>query len=141
MKQFTVLNLGHPLTDAQQVQLRIELAGQLALSADTIHLAIRTVRVQIDFERPLSEQIAAIVDDIGWNSDDWQATPFLLRLPGMADAAAAVIAEIHGRAGYFPSIVTLKRVGADVPPVFDIWDVVPLQTVRDKARARREVTQ
>lgn len=139
MKSFHVLNFSHPFTDAQQRQLREILSVKTTIPVEDIHLNIQTIRVQIAFDSPASlhEQMRDIIDGIGWDAEAWQTTPFLVRLPALTDAASVALADIHGRAGYFPSVITFKRVGDAVPPVFDVWDVLSLQTVRENARTQR----
>lgn len=123
-----VLNFSHPFSEAQIDQL-----GELV---NYQGFEIETFRVQIDFNRSLVEQAIEIVDSVDWTPDDWQHNEFLVR-PSSVDAATlAIMAEIHGRCGYFPPIVTMRR-GATMPPTFDVWEVVDLQRVRNAARTLR----
>ena len=115
-----VLNFSHPLTPAQ---------------ADTLgNPETRTVSVNIDLAAPLAPQIAAIVDNVGFSPDDWQSANVLVRLPGLADAAAVLLAELHGRMGYFPQIVQIVRF---TDGQFVVAGSIALQGVRDAARTKR----
>ena len=48
-----------------------------------------------------------------------------------------VIAELHGRCGYFPAVLRLKPVPATTPPRFAVAEIINLQIVRDAARQTR----
>jgi len=48
-----------------------------------------------------------------------------------------VLAELHGRCGYFPSILRLKPVAGSTPPRFEVAETVNLQAVRDTSREAR----
>jgi hypothetical protein len=48
-----------------------------------------------------------------------------------------LLAELHGRCGYFPAAVRLRPVPDSVPPRFEVAEIVNLQAVREKARGRR----
>ena len=51
--------------------------------------------------------------------------------------AALVMAELHGRCGYFPAVLRLKPVSDTTPLQFTVAEVVNLQVVRDAARHTR----
>ena len=123
-----VLNFSHPLTDAQAR----DILDSLEISGDDV-MTILDIAVQIDMTAPLAEQITAIVDKADLSPVAWQSIPFVVRLPGMSEAGAALLAEIHGRCGYFPRIVTMRRDNG----VFVVNDIVDLQDIRETARGKR----
>ncbi len=123
-----LLNYSHPLTEEQHAQL----AALLGQSPQ-----VRRIAVQIDQAQPLAEQISALVDAAGLAPDDWQTTPLLINLPGFAPAAAALLAELHGRIGFFPSIVRLRPVAGSLPTAYEVAELLNLQTLREQARLRR----
>ncbi len=59
--------------------------------------------------------------------DDEQAYPLAL----------ALIAELHGRCGYFPPILNIRPAPGALPPSYDVAEIVNLQALRDTARGRR----
>jgi hypothetical protein len=61
----------------------------------------------------------------------------LVNLPALAPAAAALLAELHGRMGYFPAIVRIRPVAGSTPPAYEVAEIINLQAVRDAARERR----
>jgi len=132
-----ILNFSsHPLTAHQSQQLA-ELLGELQPN-----LHVHTVSVQLNVTEPLAPQIAALVDqtqaELGWSAEDWQTQQFVVGLPGLAPAAAVLLAELAGRCGYLPTFYRLAARPGAATPVFDVAEVVAAQTVRDAARARRQ---
>jgi hypothetical protein len=61
----------------------------------------------------------------------------LLNPPALAPVATALIAEIHGRTGYFPPVLNVRPVAGVLPPRYEIGEIVSLQEIRDLARKRR----
>ena len=123
-----LLNYSHPLSDEQ-------LAAIAALLGATPDL--RTLSVQIDHSQPIGPQVAALVDASGLSAEDWQRTQLLVNLPGLASAAACLLAELHGRIGYFPAIVRLRPVSGSIATQYEVAELLNLQAQRDTARTRR----
>jgi hypothetical protein len=48
-----------------------------------------------------------------------------------------VLAELHGRMGYFPPVLRLRPVEQALPPRYELAEVINLQAVRDSARKER----
>ncbi|GAB4142838.1 CRISPR-associated protein Csx15 [Thermopirellula anaerolimosa] len=124
-----VLNFAHPLTDSQLDRIA-ELAGG---KVDRVV----SVPLQFDHARPFDEQVREVLAGIPLTSQEWQTMPIVINLPSLAVIAAVLLAEIHGRAGYFPTILRLRPVAGSVPPQFEVAELVNLQAVRDAARACR----
>lgn len=124
-----ILNFSHPLSESQR--------QQIAEFAQDVEPAVQDIQVQINFTRPLPPQIAAIADAVSMTPREWQTTPFLVNVPGQALVAALLIAELHGRCGYFPPCLVLVRQGNANPPVFEVIGIADLQDQRDAARQRR----
>jgi len=86
------------------------------------------VPVQVEITQPLAPQIAALVDqtqaDLGWSAKDWRRNPFVIGLPGLAPAAAVLMAELAKRCGYLPTFYRLAARPGVVPPVFDVIEIV-----------------
>lgn len=123
-----LLNFSHPLT-SQHLTRIAELTGQ--------EPAVIEVPTQLDHERPFAEQVVELVDHIGLSSVEWQTTPLIVNPPGYALAAVALLAELHGRIGHFPSVLRLRPVSGSNPPHFEVAEIINLQAVRDRARQQR----
>lgn len=124
-----LLNFGHPLTDAQLARIR-EFAGQ---DIERI-IAIPT---HLDHERPFDEQVRDLLTVVPLTPDQWQTTPLIINPPSLAPITAVLLAEIHGRSGYFPTILRLRPVARTMPPQFEVAELLNLQGVRDAARTCR----
>src|SRR5947209_13832735 len=94
-----VLNFSHPFTATQREQL----ASQLGMEAE-----IRTVPVQIDNEYSLAEQVAKIADATNLSSEEWQTRPLAVNPPVYAAAAVALLAEIYGSTGQYPTLLSIR---------------------------------
>ena len=89
-----ILNFAHPLTEEQLSRIE-ELAGAKITG-------VINIDSQIDTAKPIEEQIAAMLDRTGLTSEEWQTKPLLVNLPSLNYSAAAMLAQLHGRMGYFP---------------------------------------
>jgi hypothetical protein len=78
-----------------------------------------------------------LADSADLTSEQWQTQPILVVLPSLNYAAAALLAELHGRMGYFPSIVRLRPVKDALPPRYELAEIIDLQALRASARKRR----
>ncbi|MBN1657447.1 MAG: hypothetical protein JXA93_03550 [Anaerolineae bacterium] len=124
-----ILNFSHPLTPAHLAQIET-LAGQRVAR-------VIDVPVQVDHARDLVEQVAEIAEAVGLPAIEWQTLPLLVNLPGYAPAAAVLLAELHGRTGYFPDALWLRPVENSMPLRYEVADILRLQNVRLAARRKR----
>ena len=122
-----VLNYHHRLTPGQLEQL----AEMLEAVPE-----VRDIPVVIDEGSALGEQAVALADAAGLTPEEWEAAPLVVSAPGLAPAALALIAEIHGRRGEFPALLRLRRIGAPTGG-YEVAEVVGLQEIRNTARGRR----
>ncbi|MGH7456164.1 MAG: CRISPR-associated protein Csx15 [bacterium] len=124
-----LLNLSHPLTPAH-----LEQAAKL--SGKTI-ARILDVPVHFDAAKTYAEQITALVDGIGLAPQQWQSEPILLNPPSFNFIAIALLAELHGRMGYFPPCLRLRPISNSLPPQFEVAEILNLNEIRERARQRR----
>lgn len=124
-----LLNFSHPISPAQVAQIET-LTGKPVARVVEVHS-------QIDPQQPLGPQITALVESAGLTPEQWQNEPLLVNLPSLNFSAALVIAELHGRMGYFPVCVRLRPVKDAVPPQFEVAELLNLQAARDAARRGR----
>jgi hypothetical protein len=123
-----LLNFSHPLTLADHVAVE-KLTGQ--------QVGVIDLKTQLDHEQSFVEQVRALVDSIGYSVQAWQTTPIIINPPAFAPIAAVLMAELHGRMGYFPPIIRLKPVPHSTPPRFEVAEIINLQAVRETARQQR----
>ena len=124
-----VLNFAHPLTEEQILRLE-EIAGEKVEE-------IREFKVSFDNAKPFAEQVKELVDGCDMTPMDWQTKRILVVPPSLNFIAVTLIAELHGRMGYFPPIVRIRPVEGAVPPKFEVAEIIDLQAVRDRARKER----
>lgn len=124
-----ILNYSHPLTPDQLAQLEVLTATPIT--------EVRDIPTQLELDTPFAQQATALADAAGLSPAEWQTTPLLLLLPALNFAAAALLAELHGRMGYFPPVVRLAPVEGTLPPRYEVAEILNLQALRDAARRRR----
>jgi hypothetical protein len=124
-----LLNFGHPLTDAQLARIR-ELTGRDVE---------RTIAVPTHFDhaRPFGEQVRGLLTTVPLTPDQWQTAPLNINPPSLASITAVLLAEVHGRTGFFPTIRWLPPVAGTMPSQFEIAELLNLQGIRYAARTQR----
>jgi len=124
-----LLNFSHPLTDAHLAAIR-------NLTGDE-EVQVIAIPNQVDVQQPLAPQVTALADAAGLTPEVWQTAALLVNLPALNFSAALLLAELHGRLGYFPAILRLRPVADSLPPRFEVAEIINLQAVREQARGRR----
>jgi hypothetical protein len=125
----TLVNFGHPLTESHTAAIE-RLAGK------AIEQVIERP-AQFDVARPFADQARELLDGVGLTPTEWQTLPLLVNLPTLHVIAAVVLAELHGRCGYYPAVVRLRPVAGAMPPQFEVAEIINLQAIREAARNRR----
>lgn len=92
---------------------------------------------QFDPAQAFAPQAAALADACGLTPVEWQTAPLLIVPPALNFIAVTLLAELHGRMGYFPACVRLRPVAGVVPPRYEVAEVLALQEVREEARRKR----
>jgi len=124
-----IVNFSHPLTESQ-------VAAFENLSRQYVERVL-VVPTHCDVIRPFAEQAVALVDGAGLSCREWQSSRLVIVPPSLAAIACLVLAEIHGRAGYFVPVVRLRPRAGAVPPVFEVAEILDVQGQRESARTRR----
>ena len=133
-----LLNFSHPLTDEQLTQVT-ELTGQ------PIERSI-SQPAQFDHQQPFGTQLDQLMSQVDPSAgsgqvltpNEWQTAPILVNPPSLNFIAALLLAELHGRMGYFPPIIRLRPVEDALPPRYEVAEILNLQAVRDAARLKRK---
>ena len=124
-----LLNFSHPLTPQHLRQVEVLTERQID--------RVIEVPSQIDPQQPLAPQIAAFVDQTGLSPTEWQTLPLLINPPSLNFIAIVLLAELHGRCGYFPAHLRLRPAQNSLPPQYEVAEVLNLQALRDTARRKR----
>jgi hypothetical protein len=131
-----LLNFSHPLTPAQLTQLEALIGNHPEGTGAAVERVI-AVPAQFDTQQPFVPQVEAMLAQVPLTADEWQTIPLLIVPPALNFITAVLLAELHGRMGYFPAIVRLRPVTESVPPRFEVAEVINLQAVRETARRQR----
>jgi len=124
-----LLNFSHPVTPTQQAQIE-------ALTEQSIDRVIEAMP-QFDEQQPFGPQLAALLAQVELTPAQWQSEPLLVVLPSLNFIAAALLAELHGRMGYFPPVVRTRPVANTVPRRYEVAELLDLQGIRETARKAR----
>lgn len=124
-----LLNFSHPITPDQRSQIE-------NMTGDPItHLL--NIPAQFDNAQPFGKQIRSLVDEIELTPEDWQTIPILINPPSYNFAALTLMAELHGRMGYFAPIIRLRPIPESLPTKFEVAEIINLQSIREDARKER----
>ncbi len=124
-----LLNFSHPLAPDHLAQVE-------TLTGQKVERVVE-VPSQVDAQQPLVPQTIALANECGLSPAEWQTLPILVNPPALNFIAAALLAELHGRCGYFPAHVRMRPVEGSLPPQYEVAEVLDLQAVRDAARGKR----
>lgn len=124
-----LLNFAHPLTDQQLVEIEILAAQKIDQVVD--------LPVQFDHQQSFRPQVEALMRSLPLDATRLQTEPVVVNLPSLNFIAALLLAELHGRMGYFPSVLRLRPVEGSLPPRYEAAELLNLQEARDHARWSR----
>jgi hypothetical protein len=124
-----ILNFSHPITAPQKAQIETLTGQQVSRTID--------IPSQFDQAESFPDQIRILVDSIDLTPEDWQTLPILINPPSYNFAAMTLLAELHGRMGYFPGILRIRPVPEITPPRYEVAEIINLQSVRENARRTR----
>jgi hypothetical protein len=124
-----LLNFSHPLTDEQLAQVE-------ALTEQPVERVVHRP-AQFDNGVDFGSQVVDLADSCDLTATEWQTAPLVVVPPALNIIAVLLLAELHGRMGYFPPCVRLCPVEGSVPPRYEVAELLDLQGQRDAARQRR----
>ena len=124
-----LLNFAHPITAGQRTDIETALGQSLT--------QLHEVKTHFDQDRPFAPQVSAILDQLPLDAQAWQTEAIIINPPAFNFITAVVLAELHGRMGYFPAIIRLKPALDSLTRRFTLAEIINLQSVRDKARSKR----
>lgn len=125
-----LINFAHPLTDEQKE--KIEKLAEKKVKR------IIALPVQFDPGYPFRPQLDALMEKVTLSSEEWQTEPIIVNLPSLNHISALLLAEMHGRMGYFPPIVRIRPKADTTPVQYEVAEILDLRNVRDAAREDRK---
>lgn len=126
-----ILNFsGHPVLDAQKRDI-----GQMMhwSSSEVINVPIGNVPEDHNF----ISSIEKAVQKIALSPEEWQSTPVVVIPAGYSQIWSVVMAELHGRLGYFPDVVRLRESSTVSNEKFEVAEIMNLREVRHNSRDKR----
>ncbi len=124
-----LLNFSHPFTEAQIAQVEALTQKKIA--------SVERIFTQFDNDAPFLPQLQSLMANIALTPAEWQNEEILLNLPAYNFVAALLLAELHGRMGYFAPVIRLRPVKDSLPPRYEVAEVLNLQKTRNEARKER----
>jgi hypothetical protein len=124
-----LLNFSHPITQAQQAQIEALTGQSIAQTIDAMP--------HFEEQQPFGPQLQALLTQVTLTPAQWQSEPLLVVLPSLNFIAAALLAELHGRMGYFPPVVRTRPVADVLPRRYEVAELLDLQGIRETARKAR----
>jgi hypothetical protein len=124
-----LLNFSHPITPAQQAQIEALTGQSIAQTIDAMP--------HFEEQQPFGPQLQALLTQVTLTPAQWQSEPLLVVLPSLNFIAAALLAELHGRMGYFPPVVRTRPVADVLPRRYEVAELLDLQGIRETARKAR----
>ncbi len=124
-----LLNFSHPLPPDQLARLE-------TLTGQPIERVI-DIKTQVDTLADLVPQVIALADACALTPAQWQTESILVLPPALNFVAVTLLAELHGRMGYFPAHVRTRPVEGALPPRYEVAEIINLQAVREEARKKR----
>jgi len=92
---------------------------------------------QFDEQAPFLPQVESLLARVDLSPHEWQSAPIIVMLPSLNFIAALLLAELHGRMGYFPPVVRTRPIAGSMPRQFEVAELLDLQAVRENARLFR----
>ncbi len=124
-----LLNFSHPLTSTQ-------LAAVQALTKQP-DITLHNIRAQFNHQQPFAPQLAQMLAPLPLTPEQWQTASILVNPPSLNYITGVLLAELHGRMGYFPPLLRLRPIQHSTPPAFEVAEILDLQNLRNTARTTR----
>ena len=124
-----LINFAHPFTPEHLKQIE-RLANQ---KVD------RTIEVptEVNPQKEIHPQVVELIEQARLTPSEWQTYPLLINPPSLNFIAITLLAELHGRCGYFPAHLRMRPVEESVPIEYEAAEILNLQAVRETARKAR----
>jgi hypothetical protein len=124
-----LINFSHPLPQDQLDAIQ-------RLTNQSIERTL-SLPAQFDHQQDFLPQLESLMAKIDLTPEEWQTGSILVNPPSLNFITALVLAELHGRMGYFPPVVRLRPAKDALPPHYEVIEILNLQALRDEARKKR----
>ena len=124
-----LINFAHPLNSDHLKQIE-------RLTNQSVDRMIE-IPADIDPQKEICRQVVELIEQTGLSSTEWQTYPLLVNPPSLNFIAITLLAELHGRCGYFPANLRMRPVEGSVPIEYEAAEILNLQAIRENARRTR----
>jgi len=100
-------------------------------------LIMLKIECQLDVNTDFGNQVADLADACNLTPDEWQTQRIIVNPPALSTAATLLLAELHGRCGYYPPVLRLKQESGTMPPRYVLAEILDVNSQRQNARKRR----
>lgn len=126
-----ILNFsGHPVLPGQKLSIEKFMHWT---SSEVLNFPLGNVPEDNSFVPAIEKAIA----EIPLSPEDWQTVPLVIIPAGYSAVWSVVLAELHGRLGYFPEVVRLRPASPPATEKFEVADIINLRDVRHSSRDKR----
>ncbi len=126
-----ILNFsGHPVLPGQLKAIEKILQWS---SSQVIDVPVGTIAE----DRNFIANIVKVIDKVDLSHVQWQAANIVAIPAGYSAIWSVVLAEIHGRLGYFPDVVHLRPSTLTVAEKYEVAEIMNLRQVRHASRGKR----
>jgi hypothetical protein len=130
-QRYLILNFSsHPVLPGQQQAILQHMGWPIA---EVLSAEVGNIKENSHFVRTALRHI----DRLDLTPTEWQTLPLVVLPAGYASLWSAILAELHGRLGYFPDVVRLRPAPAEAEERFEVAEVMRLQDLRNVARGKR----
>lgn len=124
-----LINFAHPITPEHLKQIK-------RLTNQKVTLTIE-VPTEVNPQGNIPPQVIKLIEQTGLSSTEWQTSRLLINPPSLNFIAITLLAELHGRCGYFPAHLRMRPVEGSVPIEYEVAEILNLQAIRENARKTR----
>ena len=125
-----LINFAHPLTSDHLTQIE-------SLTNQSVNRIIEIPAI-LDPQKEICLQVVELIEQTGLSSTEWQTYPLVINPPSLNFIAITLLAELHGRCGYFPVHLRMRPVEGSVPIEYEAAEILNLQGIRETSRKARK---
>ncbi|NTW83686.1 MAG: hypothetical protein HGB36_10025 [Chlorobiaceae bacterium] len=121
---------GHPVLPGQ-----LEAIKELMLwpSMEVIDVQMGTIAE----DRKFVANIVRAIDRIDLSPEQWQTVGIVAVPAGYSAIWSVILADLHGRLGYFPDVVHLRPAQSASAEKYEVAEIMNLREVRHASREKR----
>lgn len=126
-RDIKILNFGHPVSNT------------VLKTLDVSRRDVEEIPTYLDLKSDMPSQIAKLVDSVKSVMVDGSET-FAVMPPKLVEAALVLLLEMYGRCGWFPPLVSIRKVDNEITSVYGAnptHPIIDLNKVKSDARSRR----